>query len=128
MHLIAGDFFRDAIGEGYDLIISSSNPSGKSALLLPKISGALNTGGYFVNIQSAGGPPHDPLQALENKLWTFKGADKIHSGFTKEQEFMTPEYRDALKNNKLEIVDEQDIRDDYHKDTWVRMVIARREI
>ena len=54
--------------------------------------------------------------------------DKIHSGFTKEQAFMTPEYRDALKNNKLEIIDEKDIRDDYHKDTWVRMVIARKEI
>ncbi len=128
VHLIAGDFFRNAFGEGYDLIISSSNPSGKSALLLPKISGALNNGGYFINVQSAGGPSPDPLQALENKLWTFKGADKIHSGFTKEQAFMTPEYRDALKNNKLEIVDEKDIRDDYHKDTWVRMVIARKEI
>ena len=57
-------------------------------------------GGYFVNIQSAGGPPHDPLQALENKLWTFKGGDEIQGGFTKEQVFMTPEYRNALKRQR----------------------------
>jgi hypothetical protein len=127
VHLIAGDFFKDSFGEGYDLIISSSNPSGKSIQLLSKISAALNAGGYFINIQSAGGLPHDPLQVLENKLWTFKDVDKIGGGFTKEQTFMPPEYRDALKNNGFVIVDELDIRDHYHKDTWVRMVIARKE-
>ena len=47
VHLIAGDFFKDTFGEGYDLIISSSNPSGKSIPLLPKISGALNAGRIF---------------------------------------------------------------------------------
>ncbi len=49
---LAGDFFRDDIGAGYDLIFSSSNPSGKSIELLDKITVALNPGGYFVNVQS----------------------------------------------------------------------------
>jgi hypothetical protein len=124
VHLIPGDFFIDSFGEGYDLIISSSNPSGKSIELLPKISGALNGGGYYVNIQSPGGFPNDPLQSLEYKLWTFQGVNKLHGGFTKEQEFMTPAYRDALKKNGLMLIDEQDIRDHYHKDTYVRMVTA----
>jgi hypothetical protein len=128
VHLIPGDFFKDSFGEGYDLIISSSNPSGKSIELLPKISGALNEGGYFVNIQSSGGLPHDPLQSLEYKLWTFQGVDKLHGGFTKELAFMTPAYRGALKENELVIIDERDIRDQYHKDTYVRMVIARKGV
>ncbi len=126
VHLLPGDFFADSFGEGYDLIISSSNPSGKSIELLDKISGALNEGGYFVNLQSPGGLPHDPLQSLEYKLWTFQGVNKLHGGFTKEKEFMTPEYRHALLENGLVIVDERDIRDHYHKDTWVRMVISRK--
>ena len=126
VHLIPGDFFIDSFGEGYDLIISSSNPSGKSIELLPKISNALNEGGYFVNIQSPGGLPRDPLQFLEYKLWTFQGVSKLHGGFTKEQAFLTPAYRDALKENGLAIIDDRDIRDDYHKDTYVRMVTARK--
>ncbi len=128
VHLIPGDFFIDSFGEGYDLIISSSNPSGKAIELLPKISGALNSGGYFVNIQSPGGFPKDPLQSLEYKLWTFQGVNKLHGGFTKEQAFMTPEYREALKENSLTIIHELDIRDHYHKDTYVRMVTARKGI
>jgi hypothetical protein len=128
VHLIPGDFFIDSFGEGYDLIISSSNPSGKAIELLPKISGALNDGGYFVNIQSPGGFPDDPLQSLEYKLWTFQGVNKLHGGFTKEQAFMTPVYRDALKENGLTIIHELDIRDHYHKDTYVRMVTARKGI
>lgn len=128
VHLVPGDFFRDPFGEAYDLIISSSNPSGKSVELLPKISGAIREGGYFVNIQSPGGLPHDPLQSLEWRLWTFSGVNKVHGGFTKEQAFMTPEYREALSGNGLVVIDERDIRDHYHKDTHVRMVIARKGI
>ncbi len=126
VHLLPGDFFSDSFGDGYDLIISSSNPSGKSIELLPKISGALNKGGYFITIQSPGGLPHDPFQTLEYKLWTFQGVNKLHGGFTKEKAFMTPEYRHALSENGLVIIDERDIRDHYHEDTWVRMVITRK--
>ncbi|MCX6700247.1 MAG: methyltransferase [Methanomicrobiales archaeon] len=128
VHLIPGDFFTDSFGEGYDLVISSSNPSGKSIQLLPKISGAMNEGGFFVNIQSAGGPPGDPLQSLEWKLWTFTGVNKLQGECTKEQVFMTPAYREALLENGLLVIDERDIRDHYHKDTYVRMVIARKGI
>jgi hypothetical protein len=39
---------------------------------------------------------------------------------------MTPEYRDALIKNNLMINHEQDIRDHYHRDTWVRLVTARK--
>lgn len=126
VHLVPGNFFADSFGEGYDLIVSSSNPSGKSIELLPKISSALKQGGYFVNIQSPGGLPQDPLQALEYKLWTFEGASKLHGGFTKEQAYMTPAYRDALAINNLMVTDDRNIRDHYHRDTWVRMVTARK--
>ncbi len=126
VHLVPGDFFHDSFGGGYDLVISSSNPSGKSIELLPKISEALNEGGYFVNIQSAGGPPGDPLQSLEYKLWTFQGVNTLQGGCTKEEAFMTPAYRNALSENDLVVIDKRDIRDHYHKDTYVQMVIARK--
>ncbi len=126
VHLVPGDFFCSPIGGGYDLIISSSNPSGKSIKMLPKISDALNEGGYFVNVQSPGGLPLDPLQSLEWNLWTFSGVNKLQEGCTKEQVFMTPAYRKALSENGLFIIDEQDIRDDYRYDTWVTMVIAQK--
>jgi predicted O-methyltransferase YrrM len=126
VHLIPGDFFADSFGEGYDLIISSSNPSGKSIELLHKISRALNRGGYFVNIQSPGGLPQDPLQSLEYELWTFEGVSKLHGGFTKEQAFMTPVYLEALAGNNLMITDDRNIRDHYHRNTWVRMVTTRK--
>lgn len=126
VHLMPGDFFRDSFGEDYDLILSSSNPSGKSIGLLSKISRALRDRGYFVNIQSPGGVPPDPLQSLEYRLWTFPGVDKLKAAGTKEQPFMTNEYRDAMQECNLEIIGEMDIRDDYHRDTWVRMVISRK--
>jgi hypothetical protein len=127
VHMIPGDFFIDPFGAGYDLIISSSNPSGKSIDLIPKIVKALNNGGYFVNVQSTGGLPADPLQSVEWQLWTFHGVNKSHGEFTKEQAFMTPGYRDALTRNGLFILEEREIPDLYHKDTWVKMVIARKQ-
>jgi hypothetical protein len=39
---------------------------------------------------------------------------------------MTREYRDALRAAGFEVVRERQIRDDYHRDSTVRMVIAKK--
>jgi hypothetical protein len=127
VHAVPGNFFSDDFGKGYDLILSSSNPSGKSLELLPVIAAALNDGGYFVNVQSPGGVSKNPLQVLEWELWTFSGVDKAKGGFTKERQFMTEEYRSAMEAQGLSIVVSDEVRDVYQKDARVRLVIARKE-
>jgi predicted TPR repeat methyltransferase len=124
---VAGDFFKDEIGEGYDLIFSSSNPSGKSIGLLDKITSALNPGGYFVNVQSDDEGDRDPYSALEWQLWTIGHRPKGKSTFTKEQPFLTPAYRDALASHGLAIISEQKVRDDYHPLATVTMIITRKD-
>lgn len=71
-----GDFFKDAIGEGYDIIFSSSNPGGKVPELIPKIADALNPGGIYINKQALDDAPFDPWLSLEWNLWTFDGVQK----------------------------------------------------
>jgi hypothetical protein len=126
VHAVPGNFFTDDFGKGYDLILSSSNPSGKSLELLPLIAGALNDGGYFVNVQSPGGVPDNPLQVLEWELWTFSGVEKSQGAFTKEQQFMTDEYRSAMAAVGLIPVGSEDIRDIYQKNALVKLVISRK--
>jgi len=121
---VGGDFFRDDIGGGYDLVFSSSNPSGKSIGVLDKIRAALNTGGYFVNVQSDDEGNRDPYSALEWQLWTIDNRSK--ATFTKEMPFLTPEYRAALESHGLSVISEEKIRDDYHPDATVTMIIARK--
>ena len=124
VRIVAGDFFMDDIGGGFDLVFSSSNPSGKSIELLDKICAALNPGGYFVNVQSDDGGDRDPYSALEWQLWTINNRPK--ATFTKEMPFLTPEYRAALVSHGLSVISEEKVRDDYHPDATVTMVIARK--
>jgi hypothetical protein len=74
--VLPGDFFKDPIGSGYDIIFSSSNPGGKVPELIPKIACALNPGGLFINKQAIDDAPYDPWLSLEWNLWTFEGVQK----------------------------------------------------
>ncbi|MFA6225044.1 MAG: methyltransferase [Methanoregula sp.] len=74
--VLPGDFFKDPIGSGYDIVFSSSNPVGKVPELIPKIADALNPGGLFINKQAIDDAPYDPWLSLEWNLWTFKGVQK----------------------------------------------------
>jgi hypothetical protein len=74
--VLPGDFFKDPIGSGYDIVFSSSNPGGKVPGLIPKIADALNTGGLFINKQGIDDTQSDPWLSLEWNLWTFEGVQK----------------------------------------------------
>ena len=124
--LMAGDFFFDDFGTGYDLIFSSSNPSGKSIELLPSITRALNQGGLFVNVQSDDKDSQDAYQELEGELWTISTAGEVTGRHTKEQPFLTPDYRKAFSTAGLAMIREVSIRDDYHAGTFVHMMIAKK--
>jgi len=76
VHILAGDFFCDPIGSGYDIIFSSSNPGGKVPALIPKIAEALNPGGLYINKQAIDEKTADPWLSLEWNLWAFSGVQK----------------------------------------------------
>ncbi|MDD1718609.1 MAG: acetylserotonin O-methyltransferase [Methanoregulaceae archaeon] len=126
VHTIAGDFFTDEIGSGYDLVFSSSNPSGKSERMLQKISAALKEGGIFVNEQATGGREKSPFTELEWLLWTLDGEKKGGERYTKEKDFLTQEYLDSLRDHNLDLVSVTEIEDNYHTGHSVKMIIAKK--
>jgi hypothetical protein len=122
-----GNFFSDDIGDSYDIILSSSNPSGKSKEILTKIVAALNPGGYFVNVQP--GETHsseDPYNQLEWLLWSFFDVTAPKKEWGKRDGFLTEEYQKALTESGLLIISIEKVPDIYMKDYWVTMVIAEK--
>lgn len=124
---LAGNFFTDDFGEGYDLVFSSSNPSGKRIEMLPRIADALLPGGFFVNVQSTGKESFDSYQSLEWQLWSIEGEDGGEDRTVREQPFPTPEYIQALTDAGFSLLIEKDIKDDYHRNARVRMIIAEKK-
>ena len=124
---ITGNFFIQSFGRGYDIVLSSSAPSGKSIDLVGKIADSLNYGGYFINVQSGGKEVRKSWLALEWHLWTIGAEEKGKGSYTKEKLFLTKEYRTALADAGLVMQRETLIPDDYHADTAVQMMIARKE-
>ena len=127
VHTSGGNFFTDDIGNGYDLVLSSSNPSGKRIDMIRRIADALNPKGVFVNVQSMGRESFDMYQALEWQLWSIEGKDRGEEKYTREEPYLTDEYRAALSNEGFSILVEKDITDDYHKGARVRMIIAEKK-
>ncbi len=123
VHVIPGNFFSDDFGTGYDLVFSSSNPSGKSIDMLPKIAGSLREGGYFVTEQPAEEGKADPLMKLEWQLWEIDSMEKPACK-TKPEAFPGKEYLSALEENGFEIVGTRLIEDKFRKGYLVAMVIA----
>jgi hypothetical protein len=94
-----GDFFKDPIGSGYDIIFSSSNPGGKVPELIPKIANALNPGGLFINKQAIDDAPYDPWLSLEWNLWTFEGVQKQAARYVFANSVPFAEYNRLLTNH-----------------------------
>ncbi len=102
--VIPGDFFKDEIGSGYDMIFSSFNPGGKVPILIPKIAEALNPGGIFVTRQVPDEKmKYSPLLSLDWNLWTFEDMKKGGSSYSFENSVPFSEYIEMLENYGLEV-------------------------
>jgi 16S RNA G1207 methylase RsmC len=109
--VISGDFFKDEIGDGYDLIFSSFNPGGKVPSLIPKIAEALNPGGIFITRQVPDEKmKSSPLLSLDWNLWTFEDVKKGGSGYSFENSIPFSEYIEMLGNYGLEVFRALDMR------------------
>lgn len=119
--VIPGDFFKDEIGNGYDLIFSSFNPGGKVPSLLPKIAEALNPGGIFITRQVLDEKmKSSPLLSLDWNLWTFEDVKKGGSGYSFENSVPFSEYIKMLSNYGLEVFQTLDMKE------ASRIVFARK--
>ncbi|WP_319579871.1 class I SAM-dependent methyltransferase [uncultured Methanospirillum sp.] len=122
-----GNFFTDELGTGYDLILSSSNPSGKKTAMISKIYNALAPGGIFVNIQSSDTDIVDnPISQLERKMWMVDGEPewKSHKG---KQPFLSDSYVYALRECGFEIKQVEQIPDLCKDDFMVTMIICKKK-
>lgn len=121
--VIPGDFFKDEIGNEYDLIFSSFNPGGKVPSLIPKITAALNPGGIFITRQVPDEKiKSSPLLSLDWNLWTFENVKKGDTGYSFENSISFLEYIDKLENYGLEVFQSLDMRE------ASRIVFARKII
>lgn len=103
--ILPGNFFKDPIGSGYDIIFSSSNPGGKVPELIPKIAGALNPGGLFINKQAIDDTPYDPWLSLEWNLWTFEGVQKQAARYVFANSVSFTEYNRLLAEHGFVVRD-----------------------
>lgn len=119
--VIPGDFFKDEIGDGYDLIFSSFNPGGKVPSLIPKIIKALNPGGIFITRQVPDEKmTSNPFLSLDWNLWTFEDLKKGGSGYSFENSIPFSEYIEMFGSYGLEIFQSLEMRGES------RIVFARK--
>jgi hypothetical protein len=103
--VLPGDFFKDSIGGGYDIVFSSSNPGGKVPELIPKIAKALNPSGLFINKQATDDVPFDPWLNLEWNLWSFEGVQKQAARYVFSDSVPFAEYNRLLADHGFVVRD-----------------------
>jgi SAM-dependent methyltransferase len=99
VHVHPGDFFKDPLGTGYDIVFSSSNPGGKVPELIPKIASALKKGGLFINKQDLDEGQVDPWLNLEWSMWTFHGVEKKSTRYVFSNSVPFAEYNRLLADH-----------------------------
>lgn len=126
--VLPGDFFSDEFGSGYDIILSSSNPSGKNPAMIQKIYESLGPGGIFVNIQSGDADiVENPLSQLESRMWILEGEPEWKSHRGKKQPFLSPVYMKMLQDSGFDITQVETIPDGYIEDYTVTMIICKKK-
>lgn len=119
--VIPGDFFKDEIGTGYDMIFSSFNPGGKVPTLLPKIAAALNPGAIFVTRQVQDEKMQsNSLFNLDWNLWVFEDTKKGGAGYSFENSVPFKEYIEMFGDHGLEVFKTLEMKD------GSKMVFARK--
>lgn len=126
--VLPGNFFSDDFGSGYDIILSSSNPSGKSPAMMKKIHESLRPGGIFVNIQSGDADIRDnPLFQLESRMWVLEGEPEWKSHRGKKELFLSQSYVKTLQECGFDIKQVETIPDGYIEDYSVTMLICKKK-
>ncbi len=121
VEFMAGDFFVDDIGAGYDVIFSSYNPSGKSVWMIDKIRKALNPGGIYINKQYFRSNSKEvDLCDLEWNLWRFGEIEKAEKKYTFEKDLDIDEYMRKLVNSGFEVLEVLDFGE-------ANMIVARKK-
>ncbi|MCS7120989.1 MAG: acetylserotonin O-methyltransferase [Archaeoglobaceae archaeon] len=92
---IAGDFFKDDIGSGYDIVFSSFNPAGKNAKMIEKIYKSLNCNGLYINRQVFADEPS--LLDVEWNLWKFEGIEKGERVYSFSEDLSFEDYLKELE-------------------------------
>jgi hypothetical protein len=97
--VLAGNFFRDDLGSGYDLVFFAYNPGGKNPGLVPKIHASLNEGGLFVSkhcFYRKGEETKDIFLDLEWNLTAFAGVKKGDRVYSFEGDLSFEDYLELL--------------------------------
>ncbi|MFA5331611.1 MAG: methyltransferase [Methanoregula sp.] len=124
---LGGDFFKDDFGSGYNLILSSSNPSGKRTDMIPRISAALSSGGYFVNVQGGDVEKEKTcISELEARMWRFSDEPEWRTRGGKRRPLLTDPYFEALTKSDIEVVSIMKIQDSFRMDDAVTMTICQK--
>ncbi|WP_456327401.1 methyltransferase [Archaeoglobus sp.] len=100
VNVIAGNFFTDDIGEGYDIVFFSYNPGGRNPKLIPKIHASLKDGGIFVNkhvFHCKGEGTKSPLLDIEWCMVAWSGVKKASRIYSFEGNTTFEEYLEVLK-------------------------------
>jgi hypothetical protein len=104
-HVIAGDYYQDGIGSGYDLLLSSFNSSGSDPLLIPKLRDAIVPRGHLVVRTFSESSKEDALVNLEWNFTVFDGRDKGRRRWDFPGALNLDQYGDRLKENGFVLVD-----------------------
>jgi hypothetical protein len=119
VQILSGDFTKDDIGQGYDAVFSSFNPSCNEPAMIQKIVDALAPGGDLVLRRFKDSSREGALQRLDWNLQGFDGK-KIGSRPHSSDHFVTKEtYMEALKASGL-IIEGTFSVDDFSEITFAR--------
>ncbi|ACV24231.1 methyltransferase [Methanocaldococcus fervens] len=128
---IAGDFYKDDIGEGYDIIFTSYNPGGKNPKIAEKVYNALNKGGLFINKQFFPEREEGIKDYINNMEWNFskpKGLEKDRLRFTFKGDLNFNDYLKYLENLGFKILEVVDIPEllGFECSGNAKMIIAKK--
>jgi len=122
VEFVAGDFFKDDIGNGYDVIFSSYNPGGKNVKMIDKIKNALRTGGIYVNKQYFWDDSKKiDLCDLEWNLWCFGEIEKSEKRYMFKNDLSLEKCIDEMVKRGFEIIDVIGFGE-------AKMIVARKKL
>ncbi len=121
--VLSGDFFRDDIGSGYDMVFSSYNPGGKNPEVVEKVYDALNSGGMFVSKQSfpVNRRNRRPIDELWWYVWTVDGMRKDKKMYSFKGDVSLDRYVAFLESVGFKVIRVDDFSD------ADKLVVARKE-